>query len=156
MKVFQKMILCLICLVSSLQLFGFIFDSKIIKGIGMSSMIAPFPKVFSDVDGLEPFASKFIITFYHDNGKITEQEITPEMYSKLSGPYNRRNIYGAGLSYAPRLPDSLWKPVFKYGFSGPLSKELDFPTDIKCIEVKIITKTKGRNDIWIIGEKPCH
>jgi len=30
-------------------------------------------------------------------------ELTPELYRNLRGPYNRRNVYGAALSYGPVL-----------------------------------------------------
>jgi len=126
-----------------------------LRGIGFASAIAPFPKVFSDVDGLETFASDFTLILTSDQGMITEIPISPELYSQLSGPYNRRNVYGAALSYAPRLKEEIWQMVFCYAFYNPavLRYELQIPAETKHIAVKIQTKTRGRTDQWILNPK---
>lgn len=151
----QKFFLGIIIIFSSFQILGFLFNWKELKGIGAASLISPFPKVFGDVDGLETFASKFTLILHHNDGRVSRIEVTPELYSKLKGPYNRRNVYGAALSYAPKMPENLWKTVFHYGFTGPLIHELDLPEDLKCVGVEIATKTKGRSDIWVMEEIPC-
>lgn len=133
------------------QMFGYFISSKSLRGIGLASYSSPFPKVFSDVDGLETFASSFKISLETSDSKHQELEITPELYSNLQGPYKRRNIYGAALSYAPRLPDEIWKPIFSYGFSGPLIDEFKLPKNTTKVDLKIKTKTKGRNDEWILS-----
>ena len=44
----------------------------------------------------------------------------------MRGPYNRRNVYGAALAYAPVIPATLRDPVIQYGLCGdaPLLREL--------------------------------
>jgi hypothetical protein len=44
----------------------------------------------------------------------------------MRGPYNRRNVYGAALAYAPVLPPALRDPVTKHALCGdaPLLREL--------------------------------
>ena len=82
-------------------------------------------------------------------------EITPQLYSKLGGPYNRRNVYGAALSYGPRLSEKVWQSVFQYGFcsNGPLAKKFGIQDPIRQVNLRINTKTSGRNDHWTL---PVH
>jgi hypothetical protein len=53
-------------------------------------------------------------------------ELTPEVYARMRGPYNRRNVYGAALSYAPVIPPELRDPVLRHALCGeaPLLREL--------------------------------
>lgn len=121
------------------------------RGIGAALAMAPFPKVFSDVDGLETFASEFTLRWRDARGEQA-LPITPELYSRLAGAYNRRNVYGAALSYGPRLPGPVWQAVFCYGFGphGPLRAEFGVPDDARDIGVEIRTKTRNRNDRWLL------
>ena len=134
--------------VACFQMAGYFAGSTPMRGIGAATTIAPYTKVFSDVDGYEPFASKFTLQFRDAGGTFVETGITPELASRFGGPYNRRNMYGAALSYAPRLPASLWQPVFCHGLvSGPLRAELGL-AGASDISVTIRTRTKGRNGVW--------
>src|SRR5262245_22070792 len=90
---------------------GDILHIQALMGIGAASTIAPFPKVFCDNQGLEGFASEFTITGEGVSG-VTNIVLTPEIYSSLRGPYNRRNVYGAALAFGPKLPPELWRSVF--------------------------------------------
>ncbi len=125
---------------------------KAIKGLGAASAASPFPKVFSDVKGLETFASEFTLSFQLSNGTKRELPITPELYQRLTGPYNRRNVYGAALAYAPRMPQPLWEAVFCYGLKpgGPLRREFGIPDEATNVSVRIATKTQGRHDTWTL------
>jgi hypothetical protein len=107
-------------------------------------------KVFTDADGLEPFASTFTLVIEFDSGETEQIVMTPEFYRRLKGPYNRRNAYGAALAYAPRLPRPLWESLFSYGFSehGPLRSELQLPEKMVGTRVIIETNTRGRTDRW--------
>ncbi len=143
----------LLCVIGLFQIVGDLAGLKALKGIGAATAASPFPKVFSDVRGLETFASEFVIHYEMADGVDSKLPITPELYHRLAGPYNRRNVYGAALSYAPRMPVDLWTPVFCYGLrrGGPLRRELGLPEDTKMIEVLIATKTRGRSDTWVLN-----
>ena len=134
------------------QIVGFAFNIRALKGIGFASAIAPFPKVFSDVDGLETFASEFTLLLTNSNSEVSEVVISPELYSQIPGPYNRRNVYGAALSYAPRLDERIWKKVFCYAFYNPgvLRESLKISADVRHVAVRIKTNTKGRSDHWLL------
>ena len=141
--------------VGSTQMIGYVLGSKALRGLGAALCMSPCPKVFADVDGLETFASRFTIAYETTEAGAPvrhEMTITPELYSKLSGPYNRRNVYGAALSYAPRLPEPLWRAVFDRAFrpGDSLREELGLPADATRIEVVIETQTRGRHDRWVL------
>ena len=87
-----------------LQMAGDVVGSRVMRGVGAATAMAPFPKVFCDMNGIEPFASKFSLIAETEDGRRTQLEITPEVYANLSGPYNRRNAYGAALSYLSDAP----------------------------------------------------
>jgi hypothetical protein len=138
-----------VCAFGFTTMLGDVLQIPALKGIGLASTIAPCPKVFCDAKGMEAFASEFILKFETNRQKV-EVPLTPELYSKLKGPYNRRNVYGAALSFAPRLPEPLWRSAFAYALAenGPLRRELGISPDATNLVVVIQTKTRGRNDRW--------
>jgi hypothetical protein len=139
-----------VMLLGSTQMVGYIMDSQMLRGIGAASGMAPLPKVFSDVDGMETFASEFSFWYTLRTGGRMELRITPDVYSRLAGPYNRRNVYGAALSYAPRLPQPLWMSVYCHGMGpdGPLRREIGVPDSARDVSMSIRTLTRGRDDRW--------
>jgi hypothetical protein len=132
------------------QMIGYVIGSRELRGIGAATCAAPFPKVFSDVDGLETFASTFELSWRDPAGNEVSRPLTPELYGLLGGPYNRRNVYGAALSYAPRMPEPLWTAVFCYAFKpdGLLRREFGVPMEASDLAVTIRTRTRGRHDVW--------
>ncbi|MEE9437553.1 MAG: hypothetical protein V3V14_01050 [Saprospiraceae bacterium] len=122
---------------------------KAIKDIGILTCASPLPIVFTEVKGVETFASDFYIKYKSDSGENEKIKITPNLYSKIKGPYNRRNIYGAAISYGPVLPDKLWKSVLEYGLCNDVLKsEMQIPVTTTDFEIEISTRTLGRDDIW--------
>lgn len=140
--------------VGSLQMLGYLLENTALRGIGAACGFAPYTKVFCDVDGFETFAAKFSLALTDENGETEIVEVTPEFYRQLEGPYNRRNVYGAALSYAPRMPEELWHSVFCYGFNGPLREEFGIGDEVSEISILIQTRTKGRDDSWSFTP-PC-
>ncbi len=142
--------------VGLLQMTGDALGIPFLKGLGAATAASPLPKVFSDVRGLETFASRFALSYRAPGGGLVERELTPELYARVRGPYNRRNVYGAALAYAPRLPEALWREVYCYGLGpgGPLRRELGIPAGARQVRVLIATRTRGRRDSWLL-EDPC-
>lgn len=142
----------LVVAIGFLQVVGFLVGSKSIRGLGMAYCSSPLPIVFTEVKGVETFASDFFIRFR--DGNVAEEksiQITPEVYQKLKGPYNRRNVYGAAISYGPVLPDSLWKSVLNYGIcEGTLAEELGLPQKATEVEILIKSKTAGSKEEWVL------
>jgi|TARA_B110000438_G_scaffold70974_1_gene71192 hypothetical protein len=145
--------IAILCL-GSLQFAGTLLKMPALRGLGAAYGFAPYTKVFSDVDGFETYAARFSLILHKPDGTTELREVTPQFYQQLKGPYNRRNVYGAALSYAPRLPDPLWQSVFCYGFNGPLREELKIGPEYSSISIQIETKTIGRDDHWTFTP-PC-
>ncbi len=102
-----------------------------LKAIAAATGASPAPKVFSAVKGLETYSTRFFLEWHDKQSKSHSLELTPKVYSRLAGPYNRRNVYGAVLAYGPVLvTDPSGKPMFdavaRYALCGdaPLLREL--------------------------------
>ncbi len=105
-----------------------------VKAIGAALQASPAPKVFTAQNGFETYSSRFFIDWLDSEGGWHSLELTPSVYRRMQGPYNRRNAYGAAISYAPvLLSNPRTKPlvdsVAHYGFCGnaPLLSELGIP-----------------------------
>ncbi len=140
----------LLLLSGLVQMFGGLTGLDSLKAIGFASAASPAPKVFCDVDGLEPFASTFTLSAETGSGATITCVLDPARYGRLKGPYNRRNAYGALLSYAPRLPGPLFDEVARNAVQpgSPLLTELGLPADTTALTLEIRTQTRGRNDLW--------
>lgn len=136
--------------VGCLQMAGFVLENRILRGLGAASGASPLPKVFSAVNDYETFAADFTI-LYELAGKSNEIAVTPAFYQRLKGPYNRRNVYGAALAYAPVLPEKIWKTVFSYGLQngGAFFSELGLPEKAARVRVRVRAKTEGSDAQWI-------
>ena len=111
---------------------------KAIRGIGAATLASPAPKVFSKASNergsIETYSTRFFLFWTDVAGARHELELTPELYGRLKGPYNRRNVYGAALSYGPVLPAELRDPVMRYALCGdaPLLREIGIdPSGVK-------------------------
>lgn len=102
------------------QMAGDVLHILPLKGVAAATAASPAPKVFSSVQGLETYSTRFFLDLGEER-----VELTPEIYSRMRGPYNRRNVYGAALAYAPVLPPSLRDPVMRHALCGeaPLLRE---------------------------------
>jgi hypothetical protein len=121
----------LLLVVGLLQMAGDILHLPSLKALGLATAASPAPKVFSAVQGLETYSTRFYIDWTDANQQAHSTEITPELNSRIRGPYNRRNVYGAVLAYGPILvsnPQSrtMFEAVARYALCGkaPLLGEL--------------------------------
>lgn len=85
------------------QLTGDLFNLPMLKIFGAISHASPAPKVFTAQQGFETYSSNFYLDWVDDESQSHSLHITPTIYKQIKGPYNRRNAYGAALSYAPVL-----------------------------------------------------
>lgn len=106
--------LALVILVIGLfQMTGDLLGIAALKGIGAATGFSPAPKVFTAHKGLETYSTKFYVEFVDVDGNKQSIHLTPDLYYNVKGPYNRRNIFGAALSYGPvMVMDPLTKPIF--------------------------------------------
>jgi hypothetical protein len=114
-----------------LQMTGALLDAPLLTGFAAATGASPAPKVFSSVRGLETYSSRFQLEWDDRAGRFHEIEITPALYSRFEGPYNRRNAYGAVVAYGPVLASDprtelLFAAVARSALCGdaPLLREL--------------------------------
>jgi len=156
MKTKTANILCLgILALGSSAMLGHILNIKPLKSIGLATGAAPYTKVFCQAKCLESdrnyetFAADFSLSYLTEKGKETVK-ITPDLYQKIEGPYNRRNVYGAVIAYGPALPETMRLATFKYALTEPgtVAKELGIPPGATDFQITIDSKTKGSNNQW--------
>jgi len=147
----RNLIYGFIVLIGFLQIIGHLTKVKTIKNLGVVTAASPLPIVFTEVKGVETFASDFYMTWNNDFNQVQEVKITPALYSKLKGPYNRRNVFGAAIAYGPVLPKEIWNPILNYGLCQDILKnELGLPIDQKSFALQIKTRTKDRRGNWTL------
>jgi hypothetical protein len=125
----------LIC-IGCVQMAGDVFRILPLKAFGAASHASPAPKVFTAQDGFETYANRFHLEWRDATGAKQSLELTAETYSGISGPYNRRNVYGAVFSYAPVLEANpvtrpMFRTVLRRGLCGSPSvlTEVGLPTE---------------------------
>jgi hypothetical protein len=141
-----------------LQMTGDLLRLPAVKGVAAATGASPAPKVFSSIQGLETFSSNFYVEWKDRNGDAHSEKLTPEVYSRIQGPYNRRNIFGAALSYAPVLEkDPRTRPMYdaivRYALCGraPRLREIGIdPADISGAPVIRLVPRPGTR----FGETP--
>ena len=133
-----------------LQMLGDVLGIAPLQGLAAATAASPAPKVFSTVQGLETYSTKFFVEWSDLSGKEHSLQLTPEVYSQLEGTYNRRNTYGAAVAYAPIFAGSertqkMLISIGRYALCGdaPLLRDLDrrrvvpkrfvVPTETVCV-----------------------
>lgn len=131
------------------QMAGDVFRIPALKPTAAATAASPAPKVFSTVKGLETFSTRFFVEWKDEENRDHSLEITPERYAMLRGPYNRRNVYGAVLAYAPVLASDprtlpMVGSVSGYALCGdaPLLRELGIPEETTTRNLKIRLQTR--------------
>jgi hypothetical protein len=147
------------------QMAGDLTGWTLLRGLANATTASPAPKVFSAVDGLETYSSRFSIEWRDLEGIEHVVELTPEIYSRLRGPYNRRNAYGAVLAYGPILSRNpttrpLFESVAKYAMCGdaPLLRELGLDPNTFAAPPRVrLRPLEGADvgDLPLVIEAPC-
>jgi len=160
MKPDQKSNLLALCLLAlgSTTMLGHILKIPALKGIGLATSAAPYTKVFCQATALddgrpfETFAADFELHYQLPDGTEQITPITPELYQKIQGPYQRRNVYGAVLAYGPALPEEMRKATLQFALQNPgtVPRELGLPKAASHYQVKIISRTQNSDNQWII------
>ncbi|BDS06115.1 hypothetical protein NT6N_11550 [Oceaniferula spumae] len=139
----------------STAMVGHMINSPTLKGIGLASAAAPYTKVFCQAqtrDGkdFETFTADFTIFYQLEDGTEQSMSITPEVYQKLHGPYQRRNVYGAVLAYGPALPEPMQETTLRYALLSPGSvpSELGIPDSATHHRVEMVSRTPKTNNSW--------
>lgn len=99
----------------TLQMVGDVLALPSVKGLGAWSHVSPAPKVFTTQQGYETYSPRFYVSAQDDAGRWHRVALSPAVNARVRGPYNRRNAYGAVLSYGPVLvADPRTQPMFEH------------------------------------------
>ena len=148
-----------------LQMAGDVFHLPWLKGIGAATGASPAPKVFSSVRDLETFSAHFFIEWTDGAGNFHSLKVTPELYARLRGPYNRRNVYGALLAYGPVLQSdertlAMFNSVASYGLcnGAPLLRDLGIdPANVRgSVVIRLQPRANtNRENLPLLISAPC-
>lgn len=142
------------------QMAGDLTGFQALRGVAAATNASPAPKVFSAVRGLETYSTRFFVEWSSRSGELRRIELTPEVGSRLRGPYNRRNVYGAALAYAPVLPPGMRDAVVSAALCGerPLLREIGIDPGDVTGEIAIVLEPLPGTDIGELPsrvEAPC-
>jgi hypothetical protein len=115
---------CLLLILGLSQMAGDVLGLPMLKALGAATAAAPAPSVFTTLQGFEPFSTRFSLEWNDRAGVRKTLALSPEVYCRLQGPYNRRNVYGAVLAAGPVLSTdprtrALFLAVARHGLCGP-------------------------------------
>lgn len=160
-----KWVAILLGILGLAQMTGNLLGIDPLRGLAAATTASPAPKVFSAVRGLETYSSRFFIEWRDRGGMSRSLELTPEVYARLRGPYNRRNAYGAVIAYGPIFASdpnakSLFESVARYALCGraPLLRELGIDPDTIDGVVRVRLEpisTSNPGDLPLILEPLC-
>jgi len=159
----KKIIPALLLLLGLGQMAADIFGLTSLKAILVATAVSPAPKVFSVTNGFETYSTKFFVEWTDRSGEYHSLELTPELNSRFRGPYNRRNIYGAAISYGPVLAVSphtkkMLDQIMMYSLCGnaPILKEFGInPVEISGkVAIRFEPKVNF-NNLPLVLEAPC-
>jgi hypothetical protein len=148
------------------QMAGDLTGFSVLKGLAAATAASPAPKVFSSVRGLETYSSRFYVEWRDRAGRSHSIELTPALGARLRGPYNRRNVYGAVLSYGPVLmSDPRTRPLFdsvaRYALCGTAPVLREVGIDPQSIAGPLRVRIDPLNarlppEMPRSFERPCH
>jgi hypothetical protein len=144
-----------VLIVGLTQMVGHVSGVRALRGIGLASGVSPFPKVFCAADGYEAFAATFFVEGDTPDGGVWSRQVDPEWYSQMRGPYNRRNVYGAALAFAPRLPEELRDAILEEALkpASAMRRELGVPVNLENVRVRIIPRDGEKEGPWIFPKQ---
>lgn len=125
----------------------------LVRGVAGATGASPAPRVFSAVRGLETFSTRFVLEWRDARGVPQTRVLTPEVYARVRGPYNRRNVYGALLAYAPVLAtdphtQAMFEDATRFALCGeaPLLREIGIdPADVDgTVTVRLVPERADR------------
>ena len=134
-----------------------------LKAIAAATAASPAPRVFTSVGGMEPFSTRFVLEWEDAQGVQLDFPVTPEAYGHLTGPYNRRNVYGAVMAAGPILAtDARMAPLFvsvaSYALcdKAPLLRELGLdPHEMRLLRLRYEPRAGIPSSIPLRLAAPC-
>jgi hypothetical protein len=148
----------------SAQMVADVAGAPKVKALAAATQVAPAMKVFTAHQGYETHAARFTVEWSAKDGRHGAIALDPTTYRGVRGPYNRRNVYGAALAYAPVLhadarTRSMHESVMRHAFCEPgaMRAELGLPADATRFDVHIAPRrADARQDLQLDFAVTCH
>ncbi len=143
-----------VVVVGALSMLGLVTQQTWLRGLGLLTAASPAPLVFSAFRSVETFAASFAVELERQDGSTAHLAVTPALYDELDGPYNRRNTYGAAISYGPALTEererAMVDGVLRHGLchTGPLARRFGETTPLRRATVVVTTLTPSAPGEW--------
>ena len=146
------------------QMTGDALDLMPLKAMALATAASPAPRVFSTVDGYEAYSTRFSIEWTGRDADDHGVEVTPEVYARLRGPYNRRNAYGAAMAGGPVLVDhpylhGVFDAVARHALCGtaPGGRELGVDVDgaVGPLRVRYRPQAPSARPVPLVLDAPC-
>jgi hypothetical protein len=147
-----------------LQMTGDVLDLMPLKAVALATAASPAPRVFSTVEGFEAYSTHFSIEWTGRDAVEHALEVTPEVYARLRGPYNRRNAYGAAMAGGPVLVDhpylhGLFDAVAATALcrTAPVGRELGVDVDgsVGPLRVRYRPQAPSARPLPLLLDAPC-
>jgi hypothetical protein len=145
----ERIAAAFLLLLGSLHMLGYAIGSERLRGVAALTCASPAPKVFSAVKGLETYSTKFRIEWLDPFGAPQALDLKPEVYARLEGPYNRRNVYGSVLAFGPILAtdpktQAMHAAVMRHAACGdrPLLSELGIDPRTVSGKVRVVLEPR--------------
>ena len=134
-----------------------------LKGVAAATAASPAPKVFSAVGKLETYAVGFVLEWIDEAGNQRARRLDSELYERLRGPYNRRNVYGAVLAFGPVLATNertqpMFQSVLRHATcdGAPLLRELGLAAQARQVRVRVVASDGvDLGDLPLVLEAAC-
>lgn len=143
--------ICVLIILSigCISIIGYVSFSPTIQGIGFITTSSPLPLVFSAYNDVETFSLKYSVIKINNDIEIDLHDA----YSRIKGPYNLRNVYGAMFSYGPLFTNDnlikLRQDILHWGICK--QKIMTLPSKIMNASVEIKSGTKSfENNKWYL------
>jgi hypothetical protein len=136
--------------VGLLSMTGTALGLEPLRRLGLLTVASPLPLVFSKFRGVENFSSDYFMDLVFVDGDVASLPITAAAYARTTGPYNRRNPYGAVLAYGPMLDKpaevALRDAVMRYAACGrgTFLRELGVTKEVRRVDVTLRSKTRAK------------
>ncbi len=142
---------------------GDLLDVPSLSGVAAATAASPSPKVFTTVEGLETFSTGFHVAWRDPGGAPHTLVIDRSVYSRLRGPYNRRNVWGAVLAYGPVLSTNpktqeMFRSVVTFGLCGdaPLLAELGLdPSSMREVAIHYTPRAGSAPTLPMVLRADC-
>ncbi len=150
MRRLERLPAALLVLVGCLSMLGAATGLEPLRKLGLWTVASPLPLVFSKFRGIENFSSDYFLEVEFADGELVGVPVTPALYARAGGPYNRRNPYGAVLAYGPMLDKpnevALRDAVMAYAGCGQATflRELGVTKPARRVRVLLQSKTTAR------------